>query len=218
MTSETKTRLTEAEKQKIAEMYEMDASIEQIAKAFDRHRGTIARVIKELGAVKGRAARELAEKEREERMARELALRDEKLKLQEDAKKRHIQTAQRLSYLLNSISALSAKSFVENPAGFSMDSLKDTMMTIKLGVEAMSKLRTEEYILLGIKEEEGGAEELPGFEISELSANEVEEIRNQQRAAMSMPEIQDLEEFGLEPGVVEEVDDESEVDESEVPE
>lgn len=151
-------------------------TLEDLAKKFKRRPETFSRMFKRMGIEKGSAVAEQAEKMA--KAAETAALNDVEVTLSRIAKARdeHYQMSSSLAKIAWSEIVRVKK------AGLPIESLKDTMATLKMAGEIVGNSRKELFEVLNVAKHEaaGSIEDLPELTVRELSSEDIEQLQQSQ--------------------------------------
>lgn len=151
-------------------------TLEDLAKKFKRRPETFSRMFKRMGIEKGSAVAEQAEKMA--KAAETAALNDVEVTLSRIAKARdeHYQMSSSLAKIAWSEIVRVKK------AGLPIESLKDTMATLKMAGEIVGNSRKELFEVLNVAKHEaaGSMEDLPELTVRELSSEDIEQLQQSQ--------------------------------------
>lgn len=176
--------MTATEKATIAAMYEREGlGITEIAKRVNRDVKTVQTVTGPL--VRGSKSDEVA-RQVEVRLAQEAADQAaESLKKVKDAKEDSYRIATLIHKLIGKTIVDAQRK--EQP----LSAVANDIKVLKEAAMAAKIAREERYAVLGVKEEEDD-DELPNFTVAELTADEVNEMKGQQRAESGLDEPDDV--------------------------
>lgn len=177
MTTELKRRLTPKEWAKAETMYESgEFTLDQIADEFGVHTITVQRHMKSKGIEKGSRA-DAVKRRLNEKMDKEI---------DEDAEvlKQRIKETKEEHYRLNKAidGRLTREIVLTDQEGRQIASTINNVRALKLIAETLKITRENRYVILGVDAEGSAEDELPTLEVREMWEEEIEAIRNQQRA------------------------------------
>lgn len=179
--------LTPRQTREAIELWEQGAvTLEDLAKRFDKHKDTFARLFRRVGAVKGAKkaqAEELAQKQVEEDLLKEAAEIRAKVKETRD------QSYNLLKGVTTLVGVTIAKAREENRA---LGTIEKDLKSLKLAAEAIEIARRGRYDILGLSKDNPDDEELPALEIIEKADDE---IRAAAEAALAQVEDEDLDDI-----------------------
>ena len=177
-------KLTPEQRAEAAALWQAGSvTLDDLSKKYGKRPENFSRLFKQMGLVKGSAVAETQKKVAEElsnRVASDVARELERIA---QVKDQHYSMS----------SALAKIAFAEitraRQAGLKIDSLKDTMMTLKLAGEIVGNSRKELYALLRVEEHEKDKEleDLPELQVRELSQDQILEMQ----AAQPIEELED---------------------------
>ena len=206
----TPTRMTPRQWAEAEALWESgEVTLDDLAKRFDKDRSAFVRYFKKHGIVKGSRA---AARKEEVKEAVAAAGIDEATVLANrirETKEDHYKMSSALAKLVWA-EVLTAKKD-EKP----FSAIKDNLKALDNAMNVLMKARMERFAILGLNKDdyvdEGG---LPELVISELTAAQIEELRNRDEEGLEactavIPETlqEEIEDEGEEDGIVEEGDD-----------
>ena len=181
---EKKSRLTPAEWATIEEMWASGAiTLEQISEQFLVHPTFVSRELSKRGIKKGVKSKELAAAATEKVKETLIDIHAQKIRRVAETKDEHYQFAQTLAKLTFQIIANKVKN-KQSISGARDDirAIKDAMMTIAIA-------RDERFRVLGLDKDENTGDEIPALIVTEMTAEQIEAIRN--RSGSSEEEMSD---------------------------
>ena len=170
-------KLTVGQKAEIAALYSSGtASLVDLAKKYDKDVGTISRVIKAMGVVRGSSVKETTKKIAEQIEQR--ALTDLEVIMQKIVK------AKEEYYLMNNALAKMVWNEIKAEKGkenADLGRLKDAMSTLKIASDLIGNSRKEIFSILNVErfDEDRSHDELPELTVRELTGNEIKLLQNQ---------------------------------------
>lgn len=165
--------LTATEWQTIRVIWESgNCTAGELSKRFSVHPETIIRKMKKLGAVKGSASKRYVSQV-QSRM-------QEKINGTADELAERIRETKENFYKWNKTLAVLAMKEIADAknSGKPMSAITQNLRTYEVASNIVAKTRSETYSLLGLDKDDGGPKELPDLLISEMTADEVEQVRN----------------------------------------
>ncbi|QFZ84613.1 hypothetical protein GFK26_18470 [Variovorax paradoxus] len=151
-------------------------TLDDLSKKFGKRPENFSRMFRNMGIVKGSAVAETEKKMAEEVAARAASNVSRELERIATMKDQHFQMS----------SSLAKIAFAEitraRQAGLKLESLKDTMLTLKLAGEIIGNSRKEQYALLRVEEHDKDTEleDLPELQVRELSQEQILEMQSRQ--------------------------------------
>lgn len=173
-TAASKVRLTPKEKaQAIALWRSGEATLEDLSKRFKKRPETFSRLFKKLSIAKGSAIAEAAAKLEEATISHAEAEHQESLRRLKAVRDEHFKMSTGLAKLAW------AEIVRARQASLPLDTLKDTMATLKIAGDLIGNARKELFEILGAEklEKDEELDDLPELTVRELTNNEIEQIQ-----------------------------------------
>lgn len=160
--------------QAVALWREGTVTLDDLAKRFKRRPETFSRLFKAMGVAKGSGAAEALKKAEEATTRHIVSDVEETLRRIAQVKDSHFKMTQRVSFLAFQEMQNAKKAEVD------VAKLKETMMTYKILNEILATSRKELFEILNVEKHDAASEldDLPDLTVRELTANEVDELRN----------------------------------------
>jgi hypothetical protein len=185
---EKKTRLSAADWATIEEMWASGTvTLEQLAEQFLVNPTFLSRELSKRGVKKGIKSRELAAAATEKVRETLVDVHAQKMKRVAETKDEHYQFAQTLAKLTFQIIANKVKNKQ------SIHGARDDIRTIKDAMTAISIARDERFRVLGLDRDENTGDEIPALIVTEMTAAEIEAIRNRHDGGAVEDDVSDEE-------------------------
>lgn len=188
---EKRARLTPADWATIEEMWASGAvSLDQLAEQFLVNANYLSRELSKRGVKKGVKSKELAAAATEKVRETLVDVHAAKIKRVAETKDEHYQFAQTLAKLTFQIIV----NKVRNKQ--SIHGARDDIRTIKDAMMAIAIARDERFRVLGLDRDENTGDEIPALIVTEMTAPEIEAIRNRHNVggpeSVSEEELEDF--------------------------
>jgi hypothetical protein len=181
-------RLTPADWATIEEMWASGTvTLEQLAEQFLVNPTFLSRELSKRGVKKGIKSRELAAAATEKVRETLVDVHAQKMKRVAETKDEHYQFAQTLAKLTFQIIANKVKNKQ------SIHGARDDIRTIKDAMTAISIARDERFRVLGLDRDENTGDEIPALIVTEMTAAEIEAIRNRHDGSAAEDDVSDEE-------------------------
>lgn len=186
-----RTRLTPAERAEAAALFRSGTvTLEDLSKKFKKRPEAFSRLFKRMGIEKGSVAVEAAKKVEEAAEIHVVTDLQETLRKIKKTKDDHYKMAQGLAMIAWQEIARA------RTAGVALETLKDTMVTLKLAGDVIANSRKELFSVLNVEKHDQDADldELPELTVRELTNNEIDQLKNQVRdddMGGDIPELSD---------------------------
>lgn len=185
---EKKIRLSPADWATIEEMWASGTvTLEQLAEQFLVNPSFLSRELSRRGVKKGIKSRELAAAATEKVRETLVDVHAQKMKRVAETKDEHYQFAQTLAKLTFQIIANKVKNKQ------SINGARDDIRTIKDAMTAISIARDERFRVLGLDRDENTGDEIPALIVTEMTAAEIEAIRNRHEGDSAEDDVSDEE-------------------------
>lgn len=185
---EKKVRLTAADWATIEEMWASGTvTLEQLAEQFLVNPSFLSRELSKRGVKKGIKSKELAAAATEKVRETLVDVHAQKMKRVAETKDEHYQFAQTLAKLTFQIIANKVKNKQ------SIHGARDDIRTIKDAMTAISIARDERFRVLGLDRDENTGDEIPALIVTEMTAAEIEAIRNRHDGGPAEDDVSDEE-------------------------